>query len=303
MLVSVIIPVYNVEKFLPKCMESVFAQTYSNIEVILIDDGSTDNSGKICDELLANHKNMKVIHKNNGGLSSARNIGIEVASGEALFFLDSDDYISKNCINRCVDTLERSNSDIAIIQMQYVKENENSEVQSNGVKEEIFTAEQAIEESLYQRKFSCCTPAKLYRRNIIGDIRFPVGRLSEDLATCHLFLNNANKIIYTNDIGYYYRQRENSIMHKFNFMRLDALKWSHKIEKFCETQYPKIIDAAICRTFNVAIHLFLDIPKSDEMYKMISNILWKDIKRTRRNVISNTKARKRERVAAFLTYF
>ena len=304
MLVSIIIPVYNVEKFFPKCIESVLGQTYSNIEIILIDDGSTDNSGNICDELEKEYEKIKVVHKINGGLSSARNVGIEMAEGEALFFLDSDDYISKNCIEQCVNMLYKSDSDIAIMQMLYIGEKTNEEIKNNTIiKEYILTAEQAIEESLYQRKYSCCATAKLFKKDVIENIRFPVYKLSEDLAVCHLILNNANKVIYTDEIGYYYRQRNNSIMHLFNPKRFDALDWAHDIEKFCEQKYPSIIEAAICRTFNVAIHLLLDLPRSGEIHKFYSKILWTDIKRTRKKVIHNPKARKRERVVAFLSYF
>lgn len=303
MLISIIIPVYNVEKFLEKCLQSVFRQTYSNIEIILVDDGSTDNSGKLCDDLSEGHKNVKVIHKDNGGLSSARNTGIEAATGDALFFLDSDDYLSPNCIERCADLMKKYNSDIAIIQMLYILENTNREVKTDIVAEELFTTQQAIEASLYQIKFSCCTPAKLYKKNVIGDIRFPVGRLSEDLATCHLFLNKAEKIIYTDEIGYYYRQRNKSIMHEFSPQRLDALEWAHKIKEFCENRYPAIVDAAICRTFNVAIHLLMDLQSDTEMHKRFSDILWKDIIHTRKSVICNPKVRKREKIAALLSYF
>lgn len=304
MLVSIIIPVYNVEKFLVRCMESVFKQTYSNIEIILVDDGATDNSGKMCDEFLVDHENIKVIHKENGGLSSARNMGIEIATGDALFFLDSDDYLSKNCIECCVNMLEKSGADIAIMQMLYIAENTNEEIKSNiPAKEQIFTSKQAIEASLYQIEFSCCTPAKLYKKNAIGSVRFPVGKVSEDLATCHLFLNNAEKIIYTEEVGYYYRQRDNSIMHKFNPKRLDALIWAQEIELFCEEQYPEIVKAAVCRTFNVAIHLLLDLSGNSEMHKQFADQLWKEIRRTRKCVICNSKARKRERIVAVLSYF
>jgi len=304
MIVSIIIPVYNVERYLARCIGSALSQTYSPIEIILVDDGSTDNSGEICDEISGKNPGVKVIHKKNGGLSSARNAGIEAAKGEAIFFLDSDDYISHDCIEKCVKIMDKTKSDISIIRMMYITEGTNNEIEENtGLREEILTAEEAIEASLYQVKFSCNAPAKLYRRNVIGNIRFPIGKLSEDLATCHLFLNNAIRIVYSNKYGYYYRQHNNSIMHTFNPGRLDALEWAVEIENFCKSKYLSIIDAAICRTFNVAVHLLLDMPVSGSMHDLYFEKLWAEIKRTRYTVLTDKKARKRERAAAFLSYF
>lgn len=302
MMVSIIIPVYNVEKYLPRCIESVLSQTYSFIEVILVDDGSTDNSGKICDRIALINPEVKVIHKENGGLSSARNTGIEIAKGEAIFFLDSDDYLSHDCIEKCVQIMDKTNSDISIIQMMYISEETNNEIKGiTGYEEEILSASEAIEASLYQIKFSCCAPAKLYRRKVIGNIRFPVGRLSEDLATCHLFLNNANKIVYINNTGYYYRQHTESIMHTFNIKRMDALVWAKEILNFCKVNYPYIEKAALCRIFNISIHLILEIP--DDGYEEQKNILWNEIRKTRVQVLIDKKSRKREKIASILSFF
>ncbi|MEZ3422337.1 MAG: glycosyltransferase [Lachnospiraceae bacterium] len=302
MMVSIIIPVYNVEKYLPRCIESVLSQTYSSIEIILVDDGSVDNSGKICDEIASVNPKVKVIHKENGGLSSARNTGIDIAKGEAIFFLDSDDYLSHDCIEKCVQIMDKTNSDISIIQMMYISEETNDEIEEViCYEEELLSTSEAIEASLYQIKFSCCAPAKLYRRTVIGNVRFPVGRLSEDLATCHLFLNNADKIAYINKIGYYYRQHSDSIMHTFNIKRMDALVWAKEILNFCKVNYPEIEKAALCRIFNVSIHLVLEIP--DNEYEEQKNILWNEIIKTRVQVLIDKKSRKREKIASIISFF
>ena len=120
MKVSIIIPVYNVEKYLEKCIKSVLNQTYQNLEIILVDDGSKDKSAIICDEYMVKDNRITVIHKQNGGLSSARNAGIEVATGEAVFFLDSDDYISKECIEKLVKLMKKNSADISINQIKYI---------------------------------------------------------------------------------------------------------------------------------------------------------------------------------------
>lgn len=303
MKVSIIIPVYNVEKYLSRCIKSVLEQTYKNLEIIIVDDGAKDNSSIMCDEYAAIDNRITVIHKQNGGLSSARNVGIELATGDVLFFLDSDDYLSKECVEKMVNLMEKYNADISIIQMKYIPEEENAE---DGFNEKEFITvmdtEHAIEESFYQRLYTCCAPAKLYRRSVIGDVRFPLGRISEDLATCHLFLDNAKKIVYSDYCGYYYRQHEASIMHVFNPKRLDALEWVNMIENFCKEKYPNILSAAYCRTFNVAVHLILDLPDSGEFHDLYYEKIWDEVKRTRVKTLLNKKVRFREKVAAILSF-
>lgn len=302
MKVSIIIPVYNVEKYLPRCVQSALSQTYKDIEVILVDDGAEDDSGIMCDKYAICDKRIKVIHKDNGGLSSARNAGIEKANGEAVFFLDSDDYISEDCISKMVKLMEDYSADVSIIQMKYIPETFNEELNQDKEKILEMTSEKAIEESLYQRLYTCCAPAKLYRRKIIDDIRFPLGRISEDLATCHLFLNNAEKVVYSSYYGYYYRQHESSIMHVFKENRLDALEWAKNIEFFCAERYPIIIGAACCRTFNVAVHLILDLPSNCSNHDIYYEMIWNEIKRTRMRVLLDKKARYREKMAAILSF-
>lgn len=303
MKVSVIIPLYNQIKYLNRCMESVLMQTYRDLEIIVVDDGSTDGSEKECDKWKARDGRVIVVHKENGGLSTARNVGLGYATGEFVFYLDSDDYISKNCIEKLLKVHEKTGSQITITRMRYISENCNEEIETNEQENTlIFTSQEAIEQSLYQKLFSCNAPAKLYEKTIADSVQFPIGKLSEDLATCHYFLNKAEKVAFTNYAGYYYRQQSESIMHTFTPKRVEALEWAIEIEKFCETNYPEIINAAYCRTFNVAIHLLLDLPDDgrihDEFYKRI----WSEIKRTRLKIITDKKARNREKIAAILSF-
>lgn len=284
-------------------MQSVLDQTYKDIEIILVDDGTKDNSGIMCDEYASHDKRIKVIHKDNGGLSSARNAGIEISSGDTIFFLDSDDYISSDCISKMVRLMQDYSADISINQMKYIPEDVNDVDLNQGIEKiAVMSPEKAIEESLYQKKYTCCAPAKLYKRHVIGDIRFPKGRISEDLATCHLFLNNAERIVYSSYYGYYYRQRELSIMHVFNSQRLDALEWTKSIEEFCSNNYPRIMDAAYCRTFNVAVHLILDLPNDGVEHDKYYNNIWDEVKRTRLKVLFNSRVRNREKAAAMLSF-
>ncbi|WP_333646075.1 glycosyltransferase family 2 protein [Lacrimispora sp.] len=302
-MVTVIIPVYNQKKYIQRCLDSVISQTFNDLEILIIDDGSSDGSEIICDKYARKDCRIRVIHKMNGGLSSARNAGLDICRGEYISFLDSDDYLALDYIEQSLRLCKQYSAEITIMNMVYISENENEE-QRNNISEtvSIFTAEQAIENSLYQTKFSCCAPGKLYKNNVLKNIRFPLDKLSEDLAVCHEILDNASKIVYSNMNGYYYRQQKASIMHVFNSRRLDALQWTDKIEEFCKHKYPNIIIASKCRTFNVAVHLLLDIPDTDEMKHIYLEKIWYEIKRTRLDVLKCKKARLREKAAAILSY-
>ena len=303
MLVSIIIPVYNVEKYLDRCVQSVKEQTYQDLEIILVDDGSTDHSGELCDKYAKADSRMIAIHKENGGLSSARNRGMEIAQGKYITFLDSDDYLAEDFIEKTLKMCEDTHSQIGIMQMQYVAENTNSCVKGSQSGEiRTLSSEEAIEASFYQVLFSCCAPSKLYQASVLKGILFPVGRVSEDLATCHLFLENAEIVSYTEDIGYYYRQRDNSIMHEFNPKRMDAIEWAKQIEEFCQAKHPRIQSAAACRMFNVAVHLLLELPDEGPLHDRCYQEIWSELKRTRGAALRSRKARKREKAAAVLSY-
>ena len=302
-MVTVIVPIYNQKRFLNRCIDSIIEQTYKDIEILLVDDGSTDGSEEICEQYKVRDSRVKVIHKPNGGLSSARNIALEDAEGDYITFVDSDDYLANDYVEKSINLCEVNLADISIMNMKYIPENMNEEIsdeiETNVI---ILSPEQAIECSLYQILFSCCAPGKLYKKHIFEHIRFPLGKLSEDLAVCHNALACANKIVYSDKIGYYYRQQEKSIMHVFNPQRMDALQWALEIEEFCALNYPDILTAAKCRTFNVAVHLLLDISEKTETNYKFESLLKKEIKRTRMTVLSCHKVRLREKAAALLSF-
>lgn len=302
-MVTVIVPIYNQKRFLNRCIDSIIEQTYKDIEILLVDDGSTDGSDEICEQYKVKDSRVKVIHKPNGGLSSARNIALEDAEGDYITFVDSDDYLANDYVEKSINLCEVNLADISIMNMKYIPENMNEEI-SDEIKPNviILSPEQAIECSLYQILFSCCAPGKLYKKHIFEHIRFPLGKLSEDLAVCHNVLACANKIVYSDKIGYYYRQQEKSIMHVFNPQRMDALQWALEIEEFCALNYPDILTAAKCRTFNVAVHLLLDISEKTETNYKFESLLKKEIKRTRMVVLSCHKVRLREKAAALLSF-
>ena len=244
-LISVVIPVYNVKKYVEKCVETVIKQTYQNLEIILVDDGSTDNSGIVCDNISKKDKRIKVIHKKNGGLSDARNFGINNSNGKYICFIDSDDYVSIEYVEKLYEAIVRENADISACDFFYVDEVgitfENSKKKSN----RNYTNIEALQDMLSCKQLiEVMTWNKLYKKSLFVDnkIEFPVGKIHEDNFTTYKLFYYAKKITLIADKLYYYLQRNDSIMgRKFNAKRLDILQAVEETKDFFEKNNVKEI--------------------------------------------------------------
>ena len=235
--ISIIIPVYNVEKYLENCIQSILNQTFKNFELILVDDGSTDKSGEICDKYEKIDSRIKVIHKNNGGLSSARNAGLDIASGKYIGFVDSDDSIHSRMYEILYDLIKKHKVDISCCNYKYTYStcNEyNSDIESTDFIE--MNNIQAIN-NLYDKEIGVSLVVawnKLYSKHLFDDIRYEVGRIHEDEFIAHRILYKCKKIAYTNNELYYYLQREGSIMSQISYKRkVDKLLAQSDRMKFC----------------------------------------------------------------------
>ena len=207
-LVSVIIPVYNVEKYLKKCVDSVLNQTYRNLDIILVDDGSTDLSGKMCDKLGIDDKRVTVIHKQNGGLSDARNAGLNVARGEYYAFVDSDDYISSDMIEIMVNSARENSCEIAICNMVRFSESGESALFYHPVDQKQILLGENRFKTLKQP--SVCN--KLFKASLFQNIRFPKGKYYEDTFVYHELLYRAKCVVLTGSNSYLYLERSDSIV-------------------------------------------------------------------------------------------
>lgn len=210
-LISIIVPVYNVEKYLEECIESIIHQTYKNLEIILVDDGATDHSGKMCDEFAKKDNRIKVIHKENGGLSDARNAGIEIATGEYIQFVDSDDCLNPKMCEILYEEIKQTNAEISLCSY-YVWTNDEKNTSATYTRE-IYTPEQALQEFLLDQKVKAYAWNKMFKKSLFDTIRFPVKRVFEDQLTIPILFAMASKIALNNIPLYYYRQREGSILH------------------------------------------------------------------------------------------
>lgn len=209
--ISIVVPVYNVENYLDECIKSILDQSYRNFELVLIDDGSFDSSGNICDFYSEQDSRINVIHKENGGLSDARNTGIERSKGEFITFIDSDDVISKKYLEVLAGAIQKGEGDIVQGEMtqnefELGKSYLNDSIEMSGV--------EAFKQCASWKKIKVYACAKLYKKELFQKIRFPVGRLNEDSCVFYKILCSAEKVILIPDIIYFYRNTPGSIMNR-----------------------------------------------------------------------------------------
>lgn len=242
MKLSVVIPVYNVEKYLDKCVESIVNQTFKDLEIILVDDGSTDESGKMCDEWTEKDTRIKAIHKINGGLSSARNAGIKQAKGEYISFIDSDDFVELDMYATMIEALDRTGKDIAscgrIVDLWGEREKREFSLKS----ERIFSKEEAIEEVLLLRYIDVSACDKVYRCTLFKQIMYPEGKISEDAAVIFEILDASNGVVHVGKTFYHYIYRKNSISKsQYSHKYYDAYVNCQKTREYIGENYPELM--------------------------------------------------------------
>ena len=256
-LISIVVPIYNVEKYLRNCIDSIIKQTYTNLEIILVDDGSLDNCGKICDEYKEKDNRIKVIHKQNGGLSDARNAGIDIATGKYIAFIDSDDYIAPNFIEKLYNLCIKNNAELSECDFQKVTEECNDIIENTNQEEEkVLDGKKFIER--LDGKSAVRTVVvwnKLYRREIFNNLRFPKGKLNEDEFTTYKIFYDVKKIAITTEQLYFYRYSPDSIMNKkFNKKRLDILEALEvRLDFFKEKKEQKLYEMTLKKYMNKLI--------------------------------------------------
>lgn len=250
-LISVIVPIYKVEPYLRKCVDSILAQTYSNLEVILVDDGSPDNCGAICDEYAVKDARVKVIHKTNGGLSDARNAGMAVMQGQYVAFVDSDDWIEPQMYQRLYDLLIEYNADMAfggvadeVVEGEVVHRTKTSDYGNTPFAEDKLAA--------MRRYFGGSWAAwdKLYRAELFDGITYPVGEINEDEAIVLHLLDRCKRVCYTNEVFYHYIRRVDSSSITTSSFSAKKLAWAKHCRDnltFIQEKYPQLEPMAAAR--------------------------------------------------------
>lgn len=301
-LVSIIVPVYNVEKYLNRCIDSLLNQTYKNIEIILVNDGSTDSSDKICDNYSAEDTRIRVIHKKNGGLSEARNYGIEIAKGEFISFVDSDDFVSIYYIEHLIEAIKRNDSDMSVSWFYNFLDGDICEKPVTKIENYCkLTCKQALERLLYQNGIETSAWGKLYRTCYFQSIRYPIGKLYEDIPVTVSILFNCKSIASISNKDYFYFHRRDSIQYSdFNLHKLDAIEHSKWLLEQTITKYPELRRGAESRYFSVVCNILFQIPK--DTHKEIECNLWNEICKYRIHILLNHKTRLKSKIGALLSF-
>ena len=233
-LISVIVPVYKVEEYLPKCVDSIVNQTYRNLEIILVDDGSPDNCGALCDRYEQLDERVRVIHQENGGLPAARNAGLDVMQGEYLMFVDSDDWLATDAIEVLYERLQKDGSDMAIGNMVKVFDDRLVRpAYSEWIVDSVITGREALSLMGSDTPLRCNVWSKLYKRSIFWSLRFPHLRCGEDLWVLPYVFDACDTISLDSGVLYYYYQRTSSIIHSVS----DTENMDHATSAFSMAQF------------------------------------------------------------------
>ncbi|MBO4894986.1 MAG: glycosyltransferase [Clostridia bacterium] len=286
-MISVIIPVYKVEPYLRRCVDSVIAQTYKNLEIILVDDGSPDNCGRICDEYALKDSRIKVIHQENRGQSAARNIGLDNATGDYIGFVDSDDYIEPNMYEKLYESLSINNADISICNFEQVGSLNKVILADSPITDELLTKQDAFSKLTDKRLwYYLVIWNKLYKKNIFSSLRFPEGKICEDNYIIHEVFDNAETIVSVKEILYYYFYRADSITYSPPTVKdLDSIEaFYNRIVFFEKNGYAEFAEKTRNLCLNEYIYLRKNINFTEENNKDCSKEYLKRIDQMAKSV-------------------
>ena len=287
-LISVIVPVYNVEDYLEECINSILSQTYTNLEILIVNDGSTDNSLEILQKFSQKDSRISIFTKENGGLSSARNYAIDRANGKYFTFIDSDDYIEENYIEYLMESLIDNEADISIVNSYHMINGKRKDIINNDGSVSIFSR-RGVLEKMYSKENDFIgilqsAQGKLYKKKLFNNIRYPLGKKYEDAFTTYKLYLNSEKIVYTNIALYAYRIREGSILRSgYSLSNLDVLEmFEERINILENNGYDTKTDRyyfcnkLLKERILLSIHSF-NVNKNRELiekYKITKNDIW-----------------------------
>ena len=298
--ISIIIPVYNAEKYLKDCITSVLSQTYYNLEIILIDDGSTDSSSQLVDVYAKSDSRIKTIHQKNTGLSGARNTGLKIATGKYVTFVDSDDQIAPGMVKGLLTALQESNADIAICSFKETYPNGKTKHFSHNHSTQTYTAKEALAAMLQEKGFMLSTTIKLFPTQYFKNIKFPLGKLHEDVGTTYKLFFKASKLVFVPDEYYIYMHHDNSIINQtFDDRKFDLIKLTDQMCDDIDTKYPDLKNITKERRMRARFSILRQIPLGHPKAKSIVNYL----KTHETYITNNPAATKADKLALKLALF
>ena len=291
-MLSIVIPVYNVEQYLEKCVNSIINQTYKNLEIILVDDGATDSSGKMCDELAKSDNRIKVYHKKNGGLSDARNYGVERATGKYIGFVDSDDYIDEEMYEKLYEAIKKEDVDVAECNLKIIY-SDRIELFTEKDYYKVCSKKEYLEEYLKIENIFGSACVRLIKSDVAKKIKFPVGKIYEDTYYAYDLIEKVDRYVIMNDPYYNYLMRENSITNaKFNPRIFDLIEIVDKFHATVYKDYFSLKEAADCRKmyayFSVLNSILLEEKfKNNSYYQLVMNYFEENYKELLKNKYIN----------------
>ena len=301
-LISVIVPVYNVDEFLDACLQSIVDQSYPRLEILVVDDGSTDGSGDKCDRWAERDERIRAIHQPNGGLSSARNTALDAMSGDWVIMVDSDDVLHPDAASTLLDVIRREHADIVVGDYVVIYDDERpkwpADTASHGT---AYGQHDALLAVFYQQGLTHSAWARIYRSSLFDGIRYPVGQLYEDLAIIYPLLKKCDKVVKIDKVVYGYRQRRNSILSHFSPRRADVLQILEELET--DTVDDRYVDAVRSRLLSAYFNILLlsNNDKSSD-HKQLQERCWAGIKRLRGKCLFNPKVRLKNKLGILASY-
>lgn len=299
--ISVVVPIYNIEKYVDRCVTSILRQTYSNTEIILVDDGSTDGSSALCDQYQRSAANVQVIHQENQGLSAARNAGTAAASGEYIVFIDGDDYICERFLSTLWGALYRNKAQMAVCGMAVVRDGGSAEPGRRSCRETAYSRAEALSVMLYQKQFDVSACGKLYPIGIARQHPFPIGRVYEDILPVTQMVSRAERVVWLPAKLYCYYQRRGSIMHSGSAAQYqDELDMTDAMYDYVSQTCPAAEPAALCKKFSNYCQVLAAVKRSKDAAQMgkLRERIMKFLCACAPRVACNSQARYKNRLAA-----
>ena len=303
-LISVIVPAYNAEAFLDQCLESIVAQTYRHLEILVVDDGSTDGTGAMCDRWAERDGRIRVIHQPNGGHSAARNAALDVMTGELVAMVDSDDVLHPEFAAVLLDTMQRTGADIVVgdyIPFDNATPAFPDAVGTGTVKH--YSRQEAILAVLYQQGLTHSPWGRLFKASLFDEVRFPLGIIYEDLAIIYPLLSRCTLVVGVERPLYGYRWHEGNSMRVFSTRRTAVLDVCEQLEQQLRNEAPQYVGAARSRLLSAYFNiLLLSHQDGSKEYRQLQDRCWEGIKRLRRGCLMDPMVRRKNKVGILASY-
>lgn len=303
-LISVIVPAYNAEAFLDQCLESIVAQSYSHLEILVVDDGSTDGTGSLCDQWARRDERIRIIHQTNGGHSAARNAALDVMTGELVTMVDSDDILHPEFAATLLEVMRHTDADIAVgdyIPFYHDFPDFPDAVEGEAIRR--FNRHEAIQAVLYQQGLTHSPWGRLFKASLFDGIRFPLGIIYEDLAIIYPLLCRCSLVVSIKRKLYGYRQHESNSMRVFSPRRTAVLDVCEQLEEQMRNEAPQHLKAARSRLLSAYFNiLLLSHQDKNTTYSQVQDRCWQGIKRLRWQCLLDPMVRTKNKIGILISY-